>query len=335
VSQTIKPAAPDNGAARAMLYGPVADQMVEVEDLLREQMRSQFPEVDEMVRYGCLLGGKRLRPALLLLAGQAVGELSRDHIVLGAVVEMIHTATLIHDDVLDGAEMRRHLATVNSRWDNAASVLLGDFLFTHAFYLASTTDSTFACRTIGQTTNIVCEGELRQKCNRGDLSLAEDDYLQIINAKTAALVECSCQLGAHCAGGDLQTVARLARYGADLGAAFQIADDLLDVVGDPSTVGKTLGTDLEQRIATLPLIHAMTSASDSERERLEGALAAGGAIAEEALESSLARHQSIDFARAKANGFASRAREQLNGLPDSPALQVLIGLTEFVVQRSH
>jgi len=217
--------------ALADLYAPVADEMAQVERLLLDELRSEFPEVDELVRYGCLLGGKRLRPALLLLAGQAAGGLQHSHIVLGAVVEMIHTATLVHDDILDNAMMRRHLATVNARWDNEASVLLGDYLFTHSFYLASTLETTLACRWIGKATNTVCEGELRQKAARGLTTLSEEQYLSIIGAKTAALCSCSTKLGAHFAGAERPLVEEMERFGHELGIAFQIADDLLDVVG--------------------------------------------------------------------------------------------------------
>src|SRR5436305_2784489 len=150
------------------LYAPVAAELAEVEAVLKAELQSDYPFVAELVRYGCLLGGKRMRPALFLLTAKAAGgPITREHIVLAAVVEMIHTATLVHDDVLDEAHMRRHLVTVNARWDNEASVLLGDFLFTHAFYLASTLDSVIGCRLIGRATNIVCEGELRQKGARG------------------------------------------------------------------------------------------------------------------------------------------------------------------------
>ena len=170
------------------LYAPIAAELAEVEALLKAELCSDYPFVDELVRYGCLLGGKRLRPALLLLTAKAVGgRVQSEHITLGTVVEMIHTATLVHDDVLDEAHMRRHLATVNARWDNEASVLLGDFLFTHAFYLASTLDSVLGCRLIGRATNIVCEGELRQKGSRGNFDLSEVEYLEIVEAKTAEL----------------------------------------------------------------------------------------------------------------------------------------------------
>ncbi len=179
------------------IYAPIAGELNEVEELLRQQMRSPFSFVDELVRYGCLLGGKRLRPALLLLSAKCAGSVTPNHIKLAAVIEMIHTATLVHDDVLDGAHVRRHLATVNARWDDQASLLLGDFLFSHAFYLASTTGSAAACELIGRATNIVCEGEIRQKGSRADYSLSEEEYLSILDAKTAELCACSCRLGAE------------------------------------------------------------------------------------------------------------------------------------------
>lgn len=146
-----------------------------------------------MVRYGCLLGGKRLRPALLLLSARAVGTITADHLTLAAVVERIHTATLVHDDILDDAVIRRHMDTCNARWENEASVLLGDYLFIHSFYLASTLDSTYACRTIGKATNVVCKGKLRQIRSCNNFELSEGEYLEIIEAKTASL--CACAWG--------------------------------------------------------------------------------------------------------------------------------------------
>ena len=181
-------------AVRA-LYEPIKDHLEAAEDVLRQELKNDSPFVNELLQYGGQLGGKRLRPALLLLTATATGSVTPDHYVLAAVVEMIHTATLVHDDVLDEADMRRHLATVNSRWNNETSVLLGDYLFTHAFYLASTLESTYACRRIGRSTNIVCEGELRQVGNRGNHALREDEYFDIINGKTAELCACACHLG--------------------------------------------------------------------------------------------------------------------------------------------
>src|SRR5437764_1230831 len=245
---TIQPAPHTRPAAAPpelqMLYAPVAAELAEVEAVLKAELRSDYSFVDELVRYGCLLGGKRMRPALLLLTAKAAGgRIRREHITLAAVVEMIHTATLVHDDVLNEAVMRRHLATVNARWDNEASVLLGDFLFTHAFYLASTLDSVLGCRLIGRATNIVCEGELRQKGSRGNFQLSESEYLEIVEAKTAALTAVSCRLGALFAGASGELVEQMESFGRDLGVAFQVADDLLDVLGAEKTAGKTLGTE--------------------------------------------------------------------------------------------
>ena len=169
------------------LFDPVREELSRVETRLQQELQGDDPRTDEVIRHGYRLGGKRLRPALLLLSGKAVGELTEAHEVLGVVVEMIHTATLVHDDVLDEADLRRHVDTVNARWGNETSVLLGDFLFSQAFYLASTLDTVEACRIIGRSTNRVCQGELRQTLSEGDLSLSEQDYLEIIDGKWTPL----------------------------------------------------------------------------------------------------------------------------------------------------
>jgi octaprenyl-diphosphate synthase len=317
-----------------MFLGPIEEELRQVEQILRSELRSEHPFVDELVRYGCLLGGKRLRPTLLLLAGKAAGHLQQDHLTLAAVVEMIHTATLVHDDVLDEAATRRHLATINARWDSESSVLLGDFLFTHAFYLASTLESTYACRRIGMATNIVCEGELRQKGTRGVLHLGEREYLSIIEAKTAELCACSCDLGAHSAGMAPRMVKRFDRYGRCLGIAFQIADDVLDVVGDEMKTGKSLGTDLDKRKPTLPLIRLMDLIDEDERLEITQQLDSDSDSLRSELLDRFRRYGTLSYAREVADRYAGQAREALDGLPPSPALDALLQITEFVVHRS-
>ena len=317
------------------LYAPVREELAQAEQLFREQLRSRHPFVDELVSYGCMLGGKRLRPALVLLAAKAVGKISREHYTLAAVVEMIHTATLVHDDVLDNAATRRHLATVNIRWDNEAAVLLGDFLFTHAFYLASTTGSTTACRLIGQATNRVCEGEIKQKGSRGNLQLTEAEYFEIVEGKTAALTECSCRLGALFAGADDDATHRLAEYGRQLGIAFQIADDLLDVVGEQRVVGKTLGTDLEQQKPTLPLIRTLNLCTEAERQTISDLLFNACDDRTQQLLPLLEKYDAIDYARQTAQRFVDDARDQIAGLAPSAARDTLLAMSEFVVQRSN
>jgi octaprenyl-diphosphate synthase len=317
----------------AALYATVGSELRRVDLRLSDELQSDHAQANEVIRHGIRLSGKRLRPALLLLAGQAVGPLRDEHITLAAVVEMIHTATLVHDDVLDEAAIRRHEDTVNARWNNETSVLLGDFLFTHAFYLASTLDSTYACRTIGRATNIVCDGELRQTITSGDVNLSEDDYLAIVEAKTAELCACACELGAYYAGGDEETVARLASFGRNLGIAFQIADDLLDLEGNESATGKSLGTDLAKRKMTLPLIHAREALETHERKRFLAALVADPTTARDALMSYLTRHDSLNFARAEAQAYADRAQAELAGLAESPAKDALASLTDFAIAR--
>ena len=326
---------PELSPSLAQLYAPILDDLHKSELILRKEMRSKFPYVDELVRYGCLLGGKRLRPALLLLSAQATGKVNEQHLILAAVVEMIHTATLVHDDVLDEAEVRRHLATVNARWDNEASILLGDFLFTHAFYLASTLESTAGCRLIGRSTNIVCEGEIRQKGSRGNFEIAESEYLEILEAKTAQLCACCCELGARFSGASSVTVHQLAEYGRYLGIAFQIADDLLDLDGDEGTVGKSLGTDLNKQKPTLPIIRTLAAAATADRVELLEILEDTEPGQAARIRPYLHKYAAVKYTQQKALKFAELARQQLADLHDSTAADTLRQLTQFVVSRVH
>jgi octaprenyl-diphosphate synthase len=327
--------AADTRAALAALYAPIREPLAAVDDRLRHELQSRYPFVDQLVKHAFRLGGKRLRPALLLLAAKATGRVTAEHITLGAVVEMIHTATLVHDDVLDEAQLRRHVDTVNARWDNEASVLLGDYLFSHAFYLAATTESTLACRIIGRATNITCEGELRQVHSGGDLQLAEPEYLGIIEAKTAELCACACELGARYAGADEATAAALVSYGRNLGIAFQIADDLLDLIGEENAVGKSLGTDLEKRKATLPVIHLLAAATADDRATIEAILTRPDNHRVADLLPWLARYRSLAYAREKAEAFAAAAVADLQMLPASAERDVLAETARFVVSRDR
>jgi octaprenyl-diphosphate synthase len=318
----------------AQTYASMAGPLQHVEQLLRQQLRSQQSYVDELCRYGCLLGGKRLRPVLVLLSAKACGEIQPAHLTLATVLEMIHTATLVHDDVLDGATTRRHLATVNSRWDSEASILLGDLLFSQAFYLASSLDDVFACRAIGRATNRVCEGELRQKGTRGDFRLTEAEYLSIVEAKTAELCACSCLLGAHYAAADAATIQRLERYGRYLGIAFQIADDILDIVGREETTGKSLGTDLQQQKPTLPLIRMLQTVDAITRQQILQMAASDHRDAHQSLRKLLQQSTAIEYAQQQAHHYVAQAADQLDGLPLSDALEHLYNLTRFAVHRA-
>lgn len=326
------PELPAAARAAQSLYGPVVAALGQVEERLRSELRSRYEELDPLLRHGVLLGGKRLRPALLLLSGAATGPIGEAHVVLGTVLEMIHTATLVHDDVLDRAEQRRHVPTVNARWDNPASVLLGDFLFAHSFYLAAGLGSTEACQAIGAAARHVCEGELRQVLRAGDPELTEATYLEVIEGKTAELTRVSCELGARASGADATQVDALARYGRAVGIAFQIADDYLDVWGEDDEIGKTLGSDAAQGKATLPVIRTLQVGDREVRTRLLRCLGDGTADAatiRQVLETTDAR----DYTRDRARFFVDEATAALATLPPSDSRACLSRIAEFAVER--
>ncbi len=316
------------------LYADIQPELARVEERLQRELRSPHPVVDEVVRHGFRLGGKRLRPALVLLAAKTTGKLTEDHILLATIVEMIHTATLVHDDVLDEADLRRHEQTVNARWGNERSVLLGDFLFSHAFYLASTLPTTAACQVIGRSTNRVCDGELRQTLYGGNLKLTEQEYYEIIDAKTAELCACCCDLGSRYAGADKATVLRFENFGRHLGVAFQIIDDLLDLLGEEKETGKSVGADLAKRKLTLPLIHCRDSLVNGPKLVLLDMLAGGDRAQRGEIRRHLEATGSIAFARRAAEERVEQACTELAPLPDSAAKDTLITMAKFCVART-
>ncbi len=317
------------------LYAPVQLELDDVEDILRDQLTSDHSFVDRLVKHGFRLGGKRMRPALVLLSGKACGELCREHLILAATVEMIHTATLIHDDVLDEAAIRRHLDTVNARWDNETSILLGDYLFSKAICMVSSLDSSFANGAVSEATRAMCEGELRQVQSRGNFDLGEGEYLDIIADKTAALCSCCCRLGSHFAGAEPELCETLARFGRYLGIAFQIVDDLLDVLGDEHTTGKSLGTDLLKQKATLPLIRLLSQLDGRQRPDVLAILSRSDNHKPEALRPWFADSGALSYARSKADWFAGRAIDELDSVPDVPAREALRQLVDFVISRKQ
>ncbi len=268
------------------------------------------------------LGGKRLRPAVLLLAGRACGELTEAHLRMAAVVELIHTASLVHDDVLDGARFRRYLETVNARWDTETSILLGDYLFTLAIELTAELGDHRVSSRVSQAGRRLCEGELRQVCERGNFSLSETEYLEIIEAKTAELYACSAELGALLCGATEAVQSALGRFGRKLGIAFQIIDDVPDIAGDEQVAGKSLGTDILKRKPTLPVIRHLQLASGADQaelvDRLQNRLPRPRcqAYRQELLDSG-----SMEYARQKAREFAVSAMQELAHLPDNSGKQ--------------
>lgn len=314
-------------------YAPIAADLEEVERILARVLKNKHPRVAEVVDHVQHYRGKRLRPMLLLLTARACGRLTPAHHVLGAVVEMIHAATLVHDDVLDSARVRRRVLTVNAVWGVQTSVLLGDYLFTHAFHLASTLGDARACRMIGEATDRVCEGELCQVLQRGNLDLTEAEYFDIIDGKTAELTACCCHLGALYSGAAPEVVQALTRYGRRVGLAFQIADDLLDLVGEEKATGKSLGTDVEQQKLTLPLIYLLNQGNNALSTRVRQILNSPENHKREALQPCLASSGGIEYARRRAEELAAQARAELASLPPSTCRSILEALTERVVHR--
>lgn len=337
VSVTATPA-PASAESVVDLFAPIQEALGRIEKRLQAELTSNDPRVDAVVRHGYRLGGKRLRPALVMLAGQACGELSPAHELLGVVVEMIHTATLVHDDVLDEASLRRHVDTVNARWGNEKSVLLGDFLFSHAFYLAATVesdngDAAAACRMIGRSTNRVCHGELRQTLSEGDFKLSLDDYYDIIDGKTAELCACCCRLGAVYAGASDAAADAMESFGRNLGMAFQIADDLLDLTGDEETTGKTTGADLAKQKMTLPLIYTRDSLVNGPRLALEEWLKHPSAESRIEVAKLVDAVGGFSYAQRKAVEYADRAIADLAIVEDEATRQTLATLAKFASRR--
>ena len=274
-----------------------------------------------------------LRPMLVLLSGKACGELTEAHTTIATVVEMVHMATLVHDDVLDEAELRRKGATINHLRGNEAAVLLGDYLISHSYHLCSSLESQLASRMIAGTTNRVCAGELLQIDNRNNLDLTEETYLEIITRKTASLCAVCCYLGANFAGaGDTQAKS-LEKYGLSLGIAFQIQDDILDIVGDAAAVGKTLGIDIEKQKMTLPVIHFLRSAPTEHRALLRSLIASRDADKIERIRNLILPSRSIDYARDRARHHVDQARSAIADLADSEARRTLDTMAQFVISR--
>jgi len=321
--------------------------LVQVRRLFAEELDSDLACVNDLAGHAQRYHGKMLRPMLVLMTAMAVQPTGRrtghKHLVAAAVVEMVHMATLVHDDVLDDAAMRRRGATINHLHGNEAAVMLGDYLISHAYHLCSSLDNPAVSRMIAHVTDTVCEGELLQLANRHHLQLDEPTYFTIITRKTASLCGACCRVAAELGGCRRDVADALFDYGQTLGIAFQIIDDVLDLTGDQATVGKTLGQDLAKGKLTLPLIHALSTRGEAGRRELVGLLQAqgdAGLSQEQAREGArrvrdvLSSGQSLDYAREKAVSLVNRAKTGLvENLQDTPARAYLLGLADSVVTR--
>lgn len=320
--------------AIATLYEPIAADLHKVCQILDDELFSDLPIINDLCEEVGRFRGKMLRPALLLLAARACGSVRPQHLTLAAVLELVHMATLVHDDVLDDADLRRRHPTIHRLHGNEAAILLGDYLISHAFHLCSSLDSQYASRKIGAATNTVCEGELQQVHHRGDCSLTPEQYFQIVGAKTAALTATACHLGAYFAGAESPAVAAMEKYGLDTGVAFQITDDLLDIVGSEQSTGKTLGRDLAKDKLTLPVIHALSEASSGGRRELL-ALLHQPEIDRARLQELLRKTDSITFTLTVARRYIESAVASLGEIPPSDARDTLASLARMIATREQ
>ena len=320
-------------ASLAELYAPIAEDLAEAERIFDEELAGDLPFVGELCDTVRSYRGKRLRPALLLLSAKAVGGVTSQHWTLAAVVEMVHVATLVHDDVLDEADQRRRLPTIRALSGNVAAVLLGDYLISHAFHLCSSLDSQYASRRIGATTNVVCEGELLQNQYGARDRISEGDYFDVVRRKTAMLTATACELGARFAGASAEIVEAMRGYGLSAGIAFQIIDDVLDVAGDEAELGKTLGQDFRLGKATLPVIHCLENGPAEVVAALRGGLSALDSPSRQQLRQWLEESGSLDYAVTTAAEFVAAAGSRLESIPPSPARDSLAALAEFIIRR--
>ncbi|WP_304617728.1 polyprenyl synthetase family protein [Paracoccus sp. (in: a-proteobacteria)] len=314
----------------------LADEMEAVDALIRERMASQHaPRIPEVTAHLIGAGGKRLRPMLTLASARLMGYSGPWHVHLAATVEFIHTATLLHDDVVDESRQRRGRPTANLLWDNKSSVLVGDYLFARSFQLMVEPGNMRTLEILANASATIAEGEVLQLTAAQDLATDESVYLQVVRGKTAALFSAATEVGGVIAGGSADEVRALFDYGDALGIAFQIVDDLLDYGGTTDAIGKNVGDDFRERKLTLPVIKAVAQASPEERAFWSRTIEAGDqreGDLDHAL-SLLARHGAMEAARRDALDHAARARAALAALPDHPIREMLSDLAEFVVSR--
>nr|WP_244858745.1 MULTISPECIES: polyprenyl synthetase family protein [Lysobacter] len=322
---------PDLPAIQAL----AREDMAAVDALIRRRLASDVVLINQVGEYIVGAGGKRLRPMLLLLAARALGHRGPDAHQLAAVVEFIHTATLLHDDVVDESDLRRGRRTANAVWGNAASVLVGDFLYSRSFQLMVELDRMPVMQLLADTTNQIAEGEVLQLLHVRNPDTDEAAYLRVIERKTAVLFAAATRLGAMLAGADAATCDAMHAYGMQLGYAFQIADDVLDYASDADTLGKNLGDDLAEGKATLPLIHAIAHSDAATQAVLRNAIEHGDVDAMPAVMAAIHATGGLEYSRKRAMEFADAAEAALDGIAGNAATDALRGLAKYSVSRDH
>jgi octaprenyl-diphosphate synthase len=313
----------------------VADDFKAVNQLIVEQLHSDVGLVENIGHYLVEAGGKRLRPLLVLLSARALDYKGSQHLDLAAIIEFIHTATLLHDDVVDTSNLRRGRPTANAQWGNAPSVLVGDFLYSRAFQMMVAIGNMDIMAILSDTTNIIAEGEVQQLVNAKDPAISEANYLTVIDKKTAVLFAAACEVAAVLGGASTEQRRALRAYGHHVGMAFQLVDDALDYTGDAATLGKNVGDDLAEGKPTLPLIHAMTHGTAGQSTLIAEAIRAGDASQLPAILDIVQQTGSMTYTLDAARHQVQQALQQLQTLPDNNYTQAMLQVAEFALARTH
>jgi len=316
------------------IRGLVRPDLAAVDAMIRARLKSTVPLVDQVAEHIIGGGGKRLRPLLCVLAGRACGIENDKHVDAAVFIEFVHTATLLHDDVVDGSQKRRGRATANNIFGNQASVLVGDFVYSRAFQMMAVVGSQRVMEIMADATNVIAEGEVLQLMNAHDPDTTEQRYLEVIYRKTGRLFEAGAEVAAVLAGASIAQQAALSRFGKHLGTAYQLIDDVLDYRSDPATRGKNLGDDLAEGKPTLPLLHALRHGNDEQRALIRLAIEQGGLAQLGPIVEAIEATGGLEYATSFAQRETNQALAALDVLPDTPFRQALAGLARFAQERT-
>jgi octaprenyl-diphosphate synthase len=329
-----KPSSKQNSLAWKQISGPVESFLQAVSRRMTQQIQEFEPEIASYAEYALTVQGKQLRPVLVALSAGATGKANDSHVLAAVIIEMVHLATLVHDDVMDEAEIRRGRPTLAANWGNEISVLLGDCLFAHALKLAASFPTTEICRAVSSATNTVCSGEILQTQRRKNFELTRAEYFKVLTMKTGELFALSCDLGAYLSRASTVERSALKRFGLAIGTAYQVYDDCLDLFGTEAKAGKSLGTDLAKGKLTLPMIIALERASDPEREQFQAFVQDWQPGYLPRVVKWLQKHDALAASRHTVQAYLAAAREAIVSLSESESRAGLFGLTDYLAQQN-
>ncbi len=317
------------------ILSPIKSDLLAVNEVIRASLHSEVPLVNQVASHIIQGGGKRLRPSTLLLVGGLFGPVRKEHHELAAVIEFIHTATLLHDDVVDQSTKRRNHKTANTIFGNAASVLVGDFIYSRAFQMMVKINHMKVMEVLANTTNTIAEGEVLQLLNIHNASIEDEDYLKVVYYKTAKLFESAAELGAIIGDADDNDIKVLAQFGKHMGIAFQLIDDVLDLSGNPEEIGKNLGDDLAEGKPTLPLLYAMKKGSDEQKNIIRAAIENGGLTELESVLNAVKETKALEYVRELAKEEIEKGEKLIQHITSSAYKDALLALTQFVTTRDY